>query len=192
MRKAGFATYVQVSVCPTCKGKGKIIDSPCTNCHGAGVVRRRRKITVKIPMGIDEGTQLRLRGEGELASIDGDPGDLYVVVHVKQHPQFLREGDDLWNVAVITYPQAALGAEISVPTLEGPVTVKVHPGTQPGETITLRGKGMPRFKGYGRGDLLIRVGVSVPEKLTAPQKALLEQLAKELGSDVSKSHKFHL
>jgi molecular chaperone DnaJ len=192
MRKAGFATYVQVSVCPTCKGKGKIIDSPCTNCRGAGLVRRRRKITVKIPMGIDEGTQLRLRGEGELASSDGEPGDLYVVVHVKQHPQFLREGDDLLNVAVITYPQAALGAEISVPTLEGPVTVKVHPGTQPGETITLRGKGMPRFRGYGRGDLFVRVGISVPEKLTGPQKLLLEQLAKELGTDVSKSHKFRL
>lgn len=193
LRKAGFATYVQVSACPTCKGKGRIIDSPCNNCHGAGLVRMRRKITVKVPMGIDEGYQLRLRGEGEMVSSDGDPGDLYVVVHVKQNPQFIREGDDLFYVAIITYPQAALGADISVPTLEGPTTIKVHPGTQVGETITLRGKGMPRFRGYGRGDLLVRIGISVPEKLTAPQKALLEQLAKEFGLDMtSKNRKFRL
>jgi molecular chaperone DnaJ len=191
MRKAGFATYVQVSACPTCKGKGKIIDSPCTNCHGSGLVRKRRKITVKIPMGIDEGYQLRLRGEGDMTSADGEPGDLYVVVHVRQHPDFLREGDDIWHIAIITYPQAALGADISVPTLDGPVTVKIHPGTQPGETITLRGKGMPRFRGYGRGDLQVRISISVPEKLTGPQRSLLEQLAKEFGTDVqSKTHKF--
>ncbi len=191
MRKAGFAMYVQVTVCPLCKGKGRLIESPCNNCHGSGLVRRRRKITVKVPMGIDEGTQLRLRGEGEMVA-NGDPGDLYVVVHVKQNTQFMREGDDLWHIAFINYPQAALGAEISIPTLDGPTTIKIHPGTQPGETVTLRGKGMPRFRGYGRGDLLIRIGISVPEKLTGPQKTLLEQLAKELGTDVSKSHKFHL
>jgi molecular chaperone DnaJ len=193
LRKAGFATYVQVSACPTCKGKGRIIDSPCNNCHGAGLVRMRRKITVKVPIGIDEGYQLRLRGEGEMVSSDGEPGDLYVVVHVKQNPQFIREGDDLWYIAVINYPQAALGADISVPTLEGPTTVRVNPGTQVGATITLRGKGMPRFRGYGRGDLLVRIGISIPEKLTTPQKALLEQLAKEFGLDMtSKNRKFHL
>ena len=193
MRKAGFATYVQVTPCPTCKGKGRLIDSPCPNCRGSGLVRKRRKITVKVPMGIDEGYQLRLRGEGELASSEGEPGDLYVVVHVRQHPQFMREGDDLWHVAVINYPQAVLGAEISVPTLDGATTVRVHPGTQPGETITLRGKGMPHFRGYGRGDLLVRLAVSVPEKLTSQQRALLEQLAKEFSSDAQgRSHKFRL
>ena len=128
-----------------------------------------------------------------MASNDGESGDLYVVVHVKQNPMFIREGDDLWHVAIISYPQAALGAEISVPTLEGPTTIKVHPGTQVGETITLRGKGMPRFRGYGRGDLLVRIGVSIPEKLTLQQRALLEQLAKEFGGDVqAKNRKFHL
>lgn len=191
MRKAGFATYVQVTACPTCKGKGKLIDSPCSNCRGSGLVRRRRKITVKVPMGIDEGYQLRLRGEGEMVA-DGEPGDLYVVVHVRPNPQFMREGEDLWHVAIITYPQAALGANISVPTLDGSTTIKIHPGTQVGETITLRGKGMPRFRGYGKGDLLVRIGISVPERLTSQQRALLEQLAKEFGSDVSKGHKFRL
>ena len=193
MRKAGFATYVQVTPCPTCNGKGKLIDSPCTNCHGVGIVRRRRKITVKIPMGIDEGYQLRLRGEGELVTADSEPGDLYVIVHVKANPQFIREGDDLWHVAFITYPQAALGAEISVPTLDGSAIVKVRPGTQPGETITLRGKGVPHFRGYGRGNLVIRIGLSVPQKLTSQQRSLIEQLAKEFGNDVStKNRKFHL
>jgi molecular chaperone DnaJ len=192
MRKAGFAMYVQVTACPTCKGKGKIIDTPCNTCHGSGIVRRRRKITVKVPKGIDEGYQLRLRGEGEMAANNGEPGDLYVVVHVKQDPQFMREGDDLWHVAIINYPQAALGAEISIPTLDGTTDIKIRPGTQPGETITLRGKGMPRFRGYGRGDLFVRVGISVPEKLTSQQRALLEQLAREFNTDVQKNRKFHL
>ncbi|MCW3999548.1 MAG: molecular chaperone DnaJ [Candidatus Bathyarchaeota archaeon] len=192
MRKAGFAMYVQVTACPTCKGTGKLIDTPCGNCRGSGLMRKRRKITVKIPAGIDEGFQLRLRGEGEYTSSLGEPGDLYVMVHVRQHPQFIREGDDLWHIAMITYPQAALGSEISVPTLDGPTTVKVHAGTQVGEVITLRGKGMPRFRGYGRGDLLIRVGIAVPQKLTANQKALLEQLAGEMGTDVSRKGKFRI
>jgi len=181
-----------VTACPTCKGKGKLIETPCSICRGSGRVRKRRKISVKVPMGIDEGYQLRLRGEGEMASNDGEPGDLYVIVHVKQHQQFIREGDDLWHVAIITYPQAALGAEITVPTLEGPTTVKIHPGTQVGEVITLRGKGMPRFRAYGRGDILVRIGMSVPEKLTFQQRTLLEQLAQEFNSEVqTKSHKFH-
>jgi molecular chaperone DnaJ len=105
----------------------------------------------------------------------------------------MREGDDLWHVLMIGYPQAALGAEVTVPTLEGPTIVKIHPGTQPGEVIRLRGKGMPRFRSYGKGDLLVRVAISVPEKLTPQQRELLEQLAKELNQDVQpKSRKFRL
>jgi molecular chaperone DnaJ len=193
MRKSAFGTFVQVTGCPQCKGKGRLIETPCYNCHGSGLVRKRRKISVRIPAGIDEGYQLRLRGEGEMASNGGEAGDLYVVVHVKPHQQFMREGDDLWYVAVITFPQAALGAEISVPTIDGETTIKIHPGTQAGEVITLRGKGMPRFRAYGRGDLLVRIGVSVPERLTSQQRALIEQLAKEFSSDVqAKSRKFHL
>lgn len=192
--RGAFGVYMRVvTACPTCRGKGRLIDTPCSNCHGSGLVRKRRKITVNIPTGIDDGNQLRLRGEGEMVANGGEPGDLYVIVHVKPNRQFIREGDDLWHVAIITYPQAALGAEISVPTLDGPTTVKVHAGTQVGEVITLRGKGMPRFRGYGRGDLFVRIGIAVPEKLTSGQKALLEQLAKEFGTDVaSKSHKFRL
>jgi molecular chaperone DnaJ len=191
MRKSSFAMYVQVTPCSTCRGKGKIIDSPCNNCHGTGLVKKRRKISVKIPVGIDEGYQLRLRGEGEMAPNGGEAGDLYVLVHIAQHELFMREGDDLWHVLIIGYPQAALGAEVSVPTLDGSTTVKIRPGTQAGETIRLKGKGMPRFRGYGKGALLVRVGISVPEKLTPKQRELLEQLAEEFNQDVkSKKSRF--
>jgi len=184
MRKSSFAMYVQVTPCSTCRGKGTIIDSPCKNCRGTGLVKKRRKISVRIPVGIDEGYQLRLRGEGEMAPNGGEPGDLYVLVHIAQHELFMREGDDLWHVLMISYSQAALGTELSVPTLDGPTTVQIRPGTQAGETIRLKGKGMPRFRGYGKGDLLVRVGISVPEKLTPKQRALLEQLAEEFNQDV--------
>jgi molecular chaperone DnaJ len=184
MRRSNFAMYVQVTPCSNCRGKGKIIETPCEKCRGTGLVKKRRKISVKIPMGIDEGYQLRLRGEGEMAPNGGEAGDLYVLVHIVPHKLFMREGDDLWYVLVIGYPQAALGAEVSVPTLDESTTVKIKPGTQAGETIRLRGKGMPRFRGYGKGDLLVRVGISVPEKLTSKQRALLEQLGEEFDQDV--------
>ena len=191
MRKSSFAMYVQVTACPTCRGRGKIIESPCRYCSGSGLVRKRRKITVHVPMGIDDGYQLRLRGEGEMAPNDGEAGDLYVLVHIAPNQLFMRDGDDLYHVEMISYPQAALGAEVTVPTLEGPATIKIHPGTQAGEVIRLRGKGMPRLRGYGKGDLLVRVGIRVPEKLTSQQRALLEQLAKELNTDVqTKNRKF--
>jgi molecular chaperone DnaJ len=193
MRKSSFAMYVQVTVCPTCRGKGTLIDSPCKSCRGTGLVKKRRNISVKVPAGIDDGYQLRLRGEGEMAANGGSPGDLYVLVHVAPNELFMREGDDLLYTLIISYPQAALGAEVTVPTLEGPITVKIHPGTQPGEAIRLKGKGMPRFRSYGKGDLLVRVGIMVPEKLTQQQRMLLEQLAREFSQDMQhRSHKFHL
>jgi molecular chaperone DnaJ len=191
MRKSSFAMYVQVTPCPTCRGKGTLIDSPCKNCRGTGLVKKRRRISVKVPVGIDEGYQLRLREEGEMSPNGGSPGDLYVLVHIVPHELFMREGEDLLYVLMIGYPQAALGAEVSVPTLEGSIAVKIHPGTQPGEVIRLKGKGMSRFRGYGKGDLLVRVGISVPEKLTQQQRALLEQLAKEFNQDIQpRSRKF--
>ena len=191
MRKSSFAMYVQVVPCPTCRGKGRLIESPCSNCRGSGLVKKRRRITVRIPPGIDEGYQLRLRGEGEMASNGGEPGDLYVMVHVRPNEQFVREGDDLMHVLIISYPLAALGGNVTVPTLDGPISMAIRPGTQPGETIRLKGKGMPHFRGYGRGDLLVRVGISVPEKLTSQQRLLLEQLGQELGEGArSRSHRF--
>jgi molecular chaperone DnaJ len=192
-QRSPFGTFVQVTSCPQCRGRGKIIETPCTNCGGSGLVRKKRKITVKIPPGIDDSYQLRLRGEGEMAANNGESGDLYVVVHVLPSNDFIREGDDLYRVEMLTYPQAALGAEISVPTLEGSTIVKIHPGTQAGEILRIKGKGMPRLHGYGKGDLLVRIGIRVPEKLTSRQRELLEELSKEFGSDVSsKKGKFRL
>lgn len=128
-----------------------------------------------------------------MAGNDGEPGDLYVMVHVRPNELFVREEDDLLHVLIISYPLAALGGDVTVPTLEGPTTVRIRPGTQPGETIRIKGKGMPHFRGYGKGDLLVRVSVAVPEKLTSQQRALLEELAKEMGeAGKPRSHRFRL
>ncbi|MCW4009384.1 MAG: molecular chaperone DnaJ [Candidatus Bathyarchaeota archaeon] len=191
MRRSAFGTFVQVAPCSQCRGKGKIVESPCKDCKGSGLVNRRRKITVNIPVGIDEGYQLRLRSEGSMAGNGGESGDLYVLVHIIPHEEFVRDGDDLHYVQIIGYPQAALGTEVEVPTLDGPTKVKIQPGTQVGDIMKLKGKGMPRFRGYGKGDLLVQVGIAVPEKLTAKQRELLQELAKEFGEEVKpKRHKF--
>ena len=186
----GFGTFVRVVPCPSCKGRGKIIDSPCPRCRGTGLVRKERSISVKIPPGIDDGYQLRLQGQGE-ASQDGNfPGDLYVLIHLAPHTYFKRDEDDLLYNLTIGFPQAALGAEVTVPTLDGKTDVKISPGTQPGQIIKLKGKGMPKFGRYGRGDLIVRVDISVPEKLTSQQRTLLEQLAKEFDQSVKeKTHR---
>jgi len=190
VNRSSFGTFVQVVPCPTCRGKGKIIDSPCSRCRGTSLIRKDRNITVKVPPGIDEGYQLRLQGQGEMSPESDAPGDLYVIIHVAAHPSFRRDEDNLLYNLKIGFPQLALGAKVSVPTLDGNVDVDIPEGTQPGETIRLKGKGMPRFRGYGRGDLLVQIEVVVPQKLTNQQRALLEQLAKEFGQDVRpKSHR---
>jgi molecular chaperone DnaJ len=191
MRQSVFGMVVQTIVCPQCRGKGKHVEAPCSSCSGSGLMRKKRKITVKVPQGIDNGNQLRLRGEGEMVISDGEPGDLYVIAHVVPHQLFVRDGDDLYRVEMITFPQAALGAEISVPTLDGPAVVKIRSGTQHGEAIRVKGHGMPKMRGYGKGDLIVKIGIVIPEKLTSQQQALIEQLAKEFSSDVSaKKSKF--
>ncbi|MDR2699733.1 MAG: molecular chaperone DnaJ [Nitrososphaerota archaeon] len=192
MRQSGFGMFVQVVACPQCRGKGKLVEAPCSDCSGSGLVHKKRKITVKVPMGIDDGSQLRLRGEGEMVISGGEPGDLYVIVHVSPHQLFVRDGDDLYRVEMITFPQAALGADISVPTLDGPAVVKIPSGTQHGEVVRVKGQGMPKMRGYGKGDLIVRIGIVIPEKLTTQQRILIEQLAKEFGSEFSaKKSKFH-
>ena len=187
----GFVCLIQD--CSQCRGRGKHVETPCSSCSGSGLVRRKRKIAVKIPMGIDDGYRLRLRGEGEMAANGGTPGDLYVIVQLLPNQLFVRDGEDLYRIEMITFPQAALGAEISVPTLDGPAIIKIHPGTQPGEVVHVKGQGMPRMRGYGRGDLIVKIGIVIPEKLTSQQRTLIEQLAKELGTTVSaKKGKFRL
>ena len=184
VNRNNFGTFVRVIPCPQCGGEGRIIDSPCRNCRGTGLVRKERTIEVKVPAGIDEGFQLRLQGEGEMPQDGDSSGDLYVLIHITPDQYFRRDGDDLLCNLTIGFPQAVLGAEVSVPTLEGNADLRIHPGTQPGEIVKLKGKGMPRLRGYGKGDLLVRVNVEVPEKLTQRQRTLLEDLAKEFDQNV--------
>lgn len=184
VRRNGYSMFVQVVPCSSCGGKGRIIDSPCRNCRGTGLTRRERRITVKVPEGIDEGYQLRLQGEGETPSNGGPPGDLYVLIHILPDEHFERHGSDLLHNLTVGFPQAALGTEVAVHTLDGNMTMKIRPGTQPGEIIRLKGKGMPKLRGYGKGDLLVRINMSVPDKLTQKQKSLLEELAKEFEQNV--------
>ncbi len=186
LRKSSFATFVQVVPCSTCRGKGKIIETPCNSCQGSGLTRKNRKINVNIPKGIDEGYQLRLKGEGEMTQNGSVPGDLYVVVRIMPNKSFMRDGDDLWHVLLISYPQAVLGAEVTVPTLDGKTNIKINPGTQIGETIKVKGKGMPRFRGYGKGDLLVRIGISIPKNISKNEREILEQLSRETGQEVNK------
>jgi molecular chaperone DnaJ len=178
----GFFTVART--CGQCRGSGHIISNPCTACRGAGRVQRERKLTVKIPPGIATGQRLRLTGEGEGGGGGGPAGDLYVVVHVQEHPFFQRENNDLFCEIPLNYPTVALGGEIVIPTLEGEEAFKVPDGTQSGQTFRLRGRGMPDVTGRGaRGDLLVTVKVVTPKKLSREQKKLLEQLRATLPEE---------
>lgn len=172
--------YVQmVKVCPRCSGEGVINETPCPQCHGEGQIKTSRRITVKIPPGVDSGSYLRVRGEGEQGP--AGMGDLYVLIEVRPHPHFERRGSDIITEAHVSLPMAILGGEIKVPTLDGSVMVKVPPGTQSGSLLRLRGKGIAKPKGKTVGDELVRVNVEIPRSLTAKQKQLVKELAQELG-----------
>jgi molecular chaperone DnaJ len=183
VRSSGFARFVQITTCSTCKGAGTIIESPCRECRGTGILRKRRKISVKIPSGIDDSQQLRLEGQGDALPNGGPAGDLYIQIKIMPHKYFQREGDSLLYELTISFPQATIGAEVLIPTIEGSTTLKIPSGTQPGTIMKLSGKGMPRLNRYGRGDLLVHVNVSVPKNLTSHQKELLQELDKELDQN---------
>jgi molecular chaperone DnaJ len=169
--------------CPHCRGAGRIIRQPCTQCKGQGVVRVERRLKIQVPPGVDNGTRLRLSQEGEAGYNGGPPGDLYVVIRLKEHPIFTREGSDLHCVVPVNIAQAALGAEIQIPTLDGLETVSIPPGSQPGDKLRVRGRGMPHLNSSGRGDLYVHLEVKVPTKLTKEQRRLLESLAETLPAD---------
>jgi molecular chaperone DnaJ len=174
---------VVAGTCPQCRGLGRFIAKPCKTCRGTGQVARERKITVKIPAGISSGQQLRLQGEGEAGTQGGPAGSLYVVVHVKEHEFFRRDGLNLFCEIPVNFTTLALGGEIVVPTLDGEESVKVPEGTQTGTTLRLRGKGMPEIGARGRGDLFATVQAQTPKKLTRDQRHLLEQLARALPKE---------
>jgi molecular chaperone DnaJ len=177
----GFFTVART--CGHCRGTGQVITKPCATCSGAGRIPKQKKITVKIPAGIAAGQRLRITGEGEAGPQGGPHGDLYVVIHVQDHPFFQRDANDLYCEIPLNYPTLALGGEITIPTLEGEEAFTVPEATQSGQTFRLRGRGMPDVTGRGHGDLLITVKVVIPKKLTKDQKKLLEQLSTSLPKE---------
>ncbi|MGN4668096.1 molecular chaperone DnaJ [Bacillus cereus group sp. MYBK234-1] len=172
-----FGRIVNRQVCGHCSGTGQMIKEKCTTCHGSGNVRKRKKINVKIPAGIDNGQQIRVSGKGETGVNGGPAGDLYVVVHVRNHEFFEREGDHIICEMPLTFAQMALGAEVEVPTVHGKVKLKIPAGTQTGTEFRLKGKGAINVRGYGQGDQYVVVRVVVPTKLTSHQKKMLRKFA---------------
>ena len=186
VRNTMLGQMINVTTCPRCRGDGRIVESPCETCRGEGRVERTRTLQVTIPMGIDEGHQIRLSNEGEAGPRGGPPGSLYVAVHVAPHPSLKREGTELIFEASVGLAQAALGTTIVVPTVEGEEIVEIKAGTQPGAEIRLRGKGVPYLRRSGqRGDLHVLVDVDVPNRLSRAQREALEAYAKASGEIVS-------
>ena len=166
--------------CSVCGGTGTLIVDPCTTCRGETRVQTEHKILVKVPAGVEQDTRIRYQGEGEAGKFGGPAGDLYVVLNVKAHKFFARDGDDLHCVMPISFPQAALGTELEIQTLEGPASIKVPEGTQSGKAFRLRGKGVPHLNSHGKGDLIVEVRVQTPNKLNKQQKELLRQLSETM------------
>lgn len=176
-----FGRIVQSRTCDRCRGAGVIIEKPCPTCRGSGQVKRSRTLKVKIPAGVDTGSRLRLAGEGEIGLRGGPPGDLFVYIYVQPHAVFKREGNHVIIDAEINFAQAALGDEISVPTLEGQAKLKVPEGTQSGTVLRMRNKGIPDVRGYGRGDQHVRIKVVTPTRLTSKQRELLREFGRIEG-----------
>jgi molecular chaperone DnaJ len=170
-----FGEFVRTTTCPSCRGRGRIVEHPCKSCGGGGRTLEDRTLRVDVPPGIHDGQRIRVTGEGHAGAGGGRAGDLYVGVHVRPDPRFVRQGNDLFSEVDLTIVQAALGATVTVETLDGPVELEFEGGTQPGELRVLRGRGMPVLNGSGRGDQRVLVHVSVPRRLTDEQRKLLEQ-----------------
>ncbi len=183
VQQSVFGRFVNVSTCPRCGGVGRTVDKVCTRCRGEGREREERQVTLEVPAGIDDGQQLWVAGEGEAGMRGGPSGDLYVLVRLREHELFRREGDDLVHVLRITPAQAALGAEVEVPTMEGdPAKLRVPAGAQQGQLVRLRGKGAPHLHGSGRGDQLVYLDVAVPRSLSKEERRLYEKLREIEGA----------
>ncbi|MDA4128658.1 MAG: molecular chaperone DnaJ [Thaumarchaeota archaeon] len=175
VQSTGFARMIRVTACNKCGGRGQLIDSPCRECRGSGIIERRRKISVVIPAGVDDGHTLRLRGEGDAGENGTPPGDLYVVINMQPHPTFTRRESDVFVEANLGVVPAILGTELTVPTLYGDVRLSIPAGTQPGAIFKVKGKGIPRINSGGRGDEYVRVNIMVPKHLTDQQRELLKK-----------------
>jgi molecular chaperone DnaJ len=173
-----FGEFVRAQPCPDCGGAGRVPEEACPQCDGAGRVLDERALDVDIPAGIHDGQRIRISGEGHAGALGGRAGDVYVLVHVKPDPRFVREGNDIFSTVDLTMTDAALGTRVDVPTLQGDVELDFEPGTQPGQIRVLRGRGMPVLQGYGRGDHRVLVNVAVPRRLGDEQRRLLEEFAR--------------
>jgi molecular chaperone DnaJ len=182
-RQTFLGSMVQVTTCPTCSGKGEVVSSPCNTCRGRGLERKAIKKPVAIPAGVDSGTQIRLAGEGQPGTNGGPNGNLYLEIQVQKHKFFRRRKDAIMLDLNINVAQATLGAEIEVPTLDGPEKLHIPAGTQPGKVFTIRNKGVPHLRGRGRGDQLVVVNVEIRKNLSAEQRQLVEQLGQTLGTE---------
>jgi molecular chaperone DnaJ len=178
---------VQVVPCSRCGGRGRTVETQCGECRGQGRVKKRRKLDVKIPQGVDTGTRLRISGEGGAGTSGGPPGDLFILIEVLQDNRFQRSGADLHMKVDIAVPQAALGATVLVPTFDGVEKLDIPGGTQPGSVLRIKNRGMPNLRGSGRGDLHIHVRVNVPKNLSERGKQLMEDLAREMKVEVTES-----
>ncbi|HLF88337.1 MAG TPA: molecular chaperone DnaJ [Anaerolineales bacterium] len=183
-RQSIFGSMVQVTTCPTCRGAGETISTPCHTCNGRGLERNTFRKLVNVPAGVDTGNQMRISGEGQPGVNGGPAGDLYLLIEVKPHKYFKRRNNDILLDLNINIAQATLGADITVPTVDGDEKLTIPAGMQPGKVITLRGKGVPYVRGNGRGDQHVVVNVEIPSRLTTEQRELFEQLAKSLGTEV--------
>jgi molecular chaperone DnaJ len=184
-----FGQFVNVKTCDVCRGEGKIILDPCPTCNGKGRNRKNVKISLDIPAGIDDGQIISMRGEGDPGSKGGPKGDLFVTINVKAHSIFKRQGNDVVCEMPITFVQAALGAELEVPTLDGKVSYTMPEGTQTGSIFRLKGKGIPHLRGSGRGDQYVKVVIDVPKKLNEKQKELLREFAEISGDEACEQRK---
>jgi molecular chaperone DnaJ len=185
--RSAFGDFVRTQACPRCGGVGKIVEHPCPDCDGAGRVVEERSLEVEIPPGIHDGQRIRISGEGHAGALGGRAGDLYVEVRVRSDSRFVRDHDDILSTVDLTMTQAALGATVTIPTLDGDVELEFAPGTQPGEVRVLRGIGMPVLQGFGRGDHRVLVNVAVPRRLTDEQRRLLEEFERREDADTYKA-----
>jgi molecular chaperone DnaJ len=185
VQRTVFGQFQQVAPCSSCGGTGKLIKQLCTRCKGRGIEQRKRRITVEVPAGIEDGARIRIRAQGETGGPGASPGDLYVHVRTRPHASFERDGTDIHATVEVNIAQAALGAELTVPTLHGPAKLRIRPGTQSGEQVPLSGKGIPELGGGRRGDHIVTVRVATPSTLNAKQKRLMEELAESFAGQPS-------
>jgi molecular chaperone DnaJ len=178
-----FGRFTNVTACPKCRGEGKVVTDPCQQCHGAGRERQQRTLMVKVPPGVDDGSRIKLSGEGEAGARGGPSGDLYIDITVKEHDVFTRDGDDLLYALPVNVAQAALGAEVDVPTLDGTQKLRVPAGSQTGTVFRLKGKGVQHLRGSGRGDERVHLRVITPDSLTKRQRELFEELARTMETE---------